>query len=144
MDDEWVSISICGRAILSLPETLLGPLKRRDDEPVFDEPWQAQVLGMAEVLVTAGVISADAWAAALGAELRKGANAGIADDAEAYYRAVLTALQILLYEAGATSREEVDFREADWRRAYINTPHGVPVELGASGLIGDDLSQHHA
>ncbi len=85
---------------MGLPEALLGPLKRRDDEPMFDEPWQAQALGMADLLVTAGVISADAWAAALGAELRKGANSGGADDAETYYRAVLTALQTLLCEAG--------------------------------------------
>ncbi len=91
----------------------LGPLKRRDDEPVFDEPWQAQALGMADMLVTAGVISADAWATALGTELRKGAEAGVADDAEAYYRAVLAALQALLYEAGATSREEVDVCEEE-------------------------------
>jgi nitrile hydratase accessory protein len=128
---------------LSLPETPLGPLKRRDDEPVFDEPWQAQALGMADVLVTAGVISADAWALALGAELRKGATAGVADDAEAYYRAVLAALQTLLYEAGATAREEVEVREAEWRRAYLNTPHGMPVELGASDLAGDDLYHDH-
>jgi hypothetical protein len=39
---------------------VLDPLKRRYDEPTFDEPWQAQVLGMADILVTAGVISADA------------------------------------------------------------------------------------
>ena len=122
---------------MGLPEALLGPLKRRDDEPMFDEPWQAQALGMADLLVTAGVISADAWAAALGAELRKGANSGGADDAETYYRAVLTALQTLLCEAGATSREEVDVREAEWRRAYLNTPHGVPVELAVSDIVGD-------
>lgn len=121
----------------------LGPLKRRDDEPVFDEPWQAQALGMADMLVTASVISADAWATALGAELRKGAAAGVADDAEAYYRAVLAALQALLYEAGATSREEVDVREDEWRRAYLNTPHGKPVELGASSLTYRDLSHDH-
>ena len=110
----------------------LGPLKRRDDEPMFDEPWQAQALGMADILVSAGVISADAWATALGAELRKGAAAGVADDAKAYYQAVLAALQVLLYETGATSREEVDVREDRWRRAYLNTPHGKPIELSAA------------
>ena len=128
---------------MSPPKRPLGPLKRRDTEPVFDEPWQAQALGMADMLVTAGVISADAWATALGAELRKGAAAGVADDAEAYYRAVLAALQSLLYEAGATSREEVDSREDEWRRAYLKTPHGKPVELGASSLPYRDLSHDH-
>ena len=55
---------------MSVPKVLLNPLKRRDEEPMFDEPWQAQVLGMADILITAGVISSDAWATALGAELR--------------------------------------------------------------------------
>ena len=74
---------------------VLDPLERRDDEPTFDEPWQAQVLGMADILVTAGVISADAWARTLGAELGKSSAAGAEDNVEEYYRAVLAALQIL-------------------------------------------------
>jgi len=55
---------------------VLDPLKRRDDEPTFDEPWQAQVLSMADILVTAGVISADAWARTLGAERGKSLASG--------------------------------------------------------------------
>ena len=126
---------------MSRPETPLGPLKRRDDEPVFDEQWQAQVLGMADILVNAGVISSDAWAAALGAELRKSAADGIPDDAEAYYGAVLAALQTLLCESGATAREEIAACEDAWRRAYLNTPHGKPVELRASATARSQDSQ---
>ena len=120
---------------------VLDPLKRRDDEPTFDEPWQAQVLGMADMLVTAGVISADAWARTLGAELGKSSASGAEDNVEAYYRAVLAALQILLYELGATSREEVDIRQDEWRRAYLNTPHGQPVSLEPSALGKRGLSR---
>ena len=113
---------------------VLDPLKRRDDEPTFDEPWQAQVLSMADILVTAGVISADAWARTLGAELGKSSASGAEDNVEEYYRAVLAALQILLYEFGLTSREAVDIRQDEWRRAYLNTPHGQPVSLEPSAL----------
>ena len=126
---------------MSRPETL-GPLRRRDGEPVFDEPWQAQALGMADMLVSAGVITADAWATALGKELRQAATAGAPDDLETYYRAVLAALQTLLYETGTTAREEVDTREAEWRRAYLTTPHGKPVEL-AAGSASNGSSAHH-
>ena len=98
---------------------------------------------MADLLVTAGVISADAWARALGAELRKHTAAGAADNAEAYYRAVLAALQVLLDEAGAAASEEVEIREGEWRRAYLNTPHGKPVELRAANLAGDDRTCNH-
>jgi nitrile hydratase accessory protein len=117
---------------LSLPETPLGPPKRREGEPTFDEPWQAQVLGMADELVTSGVIAADAWAARLGAAIRESAEAGAADDANTYYGAVLDALEGLLAQAGAASPSEVDRRERQWRRAYLKTPHGKPVELVAA------------
>lgn len=113
------------------PGNALGPLKRRDGEPTFDEPWQAQVLGMADAMVTSGVIAADAWAARLGARLAERSAAGAADDADTYYGAVLDALQGLLAESGAARPDEVDRREHQWRDAYLHTPHGMPVELSA-------------
>jgi len=116
---------------LNPPENPLGPLKRRDDEPTFDEPWQAQVLGIADALVAAGVIAADAWAARLGAILQALAEAGAADDADTYYGAVLEALETLLAETGSAASSEIYRREQQWRRAYLNTPHGKPVELAA-------------
>ena len=45
------------------------PLARHDALPTFAEPWQAEVLVLAEALVERGVIGAAAWAAALGAAL---------------------------------------------------------------------------
>lgn len=116
---------------MKLPETPLGPLKRRDDEPTFDDPWQAQVLGMADALVSGGVIAADAWAEALGAALRKRSAVGAKDDAEQYYRAILDALETLLFVSGKVAPNEVSTREQQWREAYLNTPHGQPVELSA-------------
>ena len=113
------------------PETPPGALRRRDDEDVFDEPWQAQVLGMADALIIGRVIAADAWANALGAALRDHEAAGADDDAETYYHAVLDALQTLLLETGAVAPDDVDRREWQWRQAYFNTPHGEPVELSA-------------
>jgi nitrile hydratase accessory protein len=121
---------------LNPPENLLGPLVRRDGEPTFDEPWQAQALGIADALVAAGVIAADAWAARLGAILRARAEAGAADDADTYYGAVLEALETLLTETGSAAASEVDRRQQQWRRAYLNTPHGKPVELAAGESLG--------
>lgn len=117
---------------MSLPETTPAPLRDRDGEPVFEEAWQAQALGIADLMVETKVIAADLWSETLGAELRKSAAAGDPDNADTYYRAVLAALQMLLYETGQAASEEVDTREADWRSAYLNTPHGMPVELAAA------------
>ena len=53
----------------------LGPLARRDDEPVFDEPWQAQALALAFNLIEQGVFSKSQWSDALGAELESAVTA---------------------------------------------------------------------
>ena len=116
---------------MNVPDEPLGPLKRKDGDPVFDEPWQAQALAMADSLVKAGAFPASAWATALGAELRTAANAGAADDALTYYRAVVAALESLLDKSGAAEMDEVEARREQWKRAYLNTPHGKPVELSA-------------
>ncbi|MGI9477760.1 MAG: nitrile hydratase accessory protein [Hyphomicrobiaceae bacterium] len=114
---------------MKFPEARLGPLTRRDDEPTFDEPWQAQILGMADVLVENGVIAADDWAIALGSALEKRSEAGERDSAELYYRAVLDAVETLLVGSGNVNPDDISQREQQWRAAYQSTPHGEPVEL---------------
>ena len=111
-----------------------GFLKAGDGGPAFDEPWQAQTLALADLLVRRGLVSPARWAEALGAEIA--ARKRAPDDRETYYRAVLAALERLLAEEGAVRRAELDARERQWERAYLNTPHGAPVEL-AAGLKPD-------
>ena len=106
-----------------------GLLKAKDGEPVFGEPWHAQTLALADVLVKRGVISAARWAETLGAEIK--ALEAEPDDRETYYRAALTALERALMESGTVTHEELDEREHQWKRAYLSTPHGQPVELAA-------------
>lgn len=126
-----MSISISGKATLNAPDEPLGPLRRKDGDPVFDEPWQAQAMAMADSLVKRGTLSASDWGAKLGAELRSAADAGAPDNAETYYLAVLAALEHLLDETGAAAGQEVEARREEWERAYLATPHGRPVELSA-------------
>ena len=84
---------------------------------------------MASLLVGSGTISASQWAEALGAELRAARLAGSLDDTETYYRAVLSALERLLDQGRAISREELARRQNEWERAYLRTPHGQPIVL---------------
>jgi nitrile hydratase accessory protein len=109
----------------------LAPLVRVDGEVIFDEAWQAQALGLADCLVHAGVISASQWAEALGEALREAVQAQAPDNMETYYTAVISALERLLQRAGTIGSREVAARKAQWERAYLNTPHGQPVELCA-------------
>jgi nitrile hydratase accessory protein len=117
---------------LSAPEaTLIAPLAGRDGEPTFDEPWQAQVLALAFALADRGVFSAAQWSEALGAELRFAEAQGAPDDHATYYAAALAALERLLAANGGISAAALSARTEAWRRAYLHTPHGQPVELAA-------------
>ena len=100
-----------------------------DSEPVFGEPWHAEALAMADLLLKSGKFSGARWAEALSAEIRGLAAAGAPDNRETYFCAVLAALERLLAERGSVAPAELAEREREWERAYLMTPHGRPVEL---------------
>lgn len=107
----------------------LKPFQKMDQEPVFDELWQAQVLAIADAMVTSGTFEAAAWSEALGRELKAAEAAGADDTAETYYKAALKALEGLLEERDAVSSDMLSERREAWKQAYLSTPHGSPVEL---------------
>jgi nitrile hydratase accessory protein len=112
-------------------DPVFAPLARHDGEPAFDEPWQAQVLAIAATLSDAGVFTPTIWSDTLGAELQRAYDRGEPDDHNTYYAAALAALEGLIASDGRISVEGLSDRVEDWRRAYLNTPHGQPVELSA-------------
>jgi nitrile hydratase accessory protein len=129
---------------LRAPESALLPREPSPDAPVFAEPWHAEVLGIANALMRSGMFSAVEWAETLGAEIRRLADEGEPDNEEAYYRAVLTALERLVGEKSPeTCRSLADHVET-WRRAYLATPHGQPVTLAAAaGPAVDHVPDDH-
>jgi nitrile hydratase accessory protein len=104
-----------------------------DARPGFDEPWQAELLAIAQQLVERGMFSAGEWSEALGAERRRDAESGRPDDQRSYYEAALRALEVLTLRAGALTEATIDRRQEQWHRAYEATPHGDPVLLEAGG-----------
>jgi hypothetical protein len=114
---------------LNRPDPGSSFLKAKDGEPAFGEPWHAETLALADLLVKSGAISPARWAETLGGEIE--ALKAAPDDRETYFRAVLAALERVLMENGAVTRAELDERQEQWERAYLRTPHGRPVELGA-------------
>jgi nitrile hydratase accessory protein len=105
------------------------PLARMDGDPVFDEPWQAQILALADTLARAGAFTPRAWSEALGAALDRAAASGAPDGPTTYYAAALEALEGLLDSSGAVGRDALSTRRDAWERAYLETPHGQPVAL---------------
>ena len=107
----------------------ITPLPRLDDEPTFNEAWQAQVLAIAQNLIADGKVAADDWSNALGAELRAVQVDAETDTVENYYQAALNALETVLQVNCGVSKQAMDQRKSDWTHAYETTPHGQPVKL---------------
>ena len=119
---------------MSTPRTLtadLPALPRDEEGPVFREPWEARSFALAVRLSEAGYFSWSEWAAALSAEIRTAKVAGDADLGDSYYHHWLHALERLCAQKGLVMPDAQEQRCEEWRRAYLHTPHGQPIELSA-------------
>lgn len=101
------------------------------DGPVFAEPWQASAFALAVHLAERGAFAWSEWSATLGEEIEAAAERG-PEAGAAYYHRWLDALERLCREKGLVDAAEVSRRREEWRRAYLSTPHGEPVELTAA------------
>ncbi len=112
-----------------MPDDDLKPLLDVDGDPVFDEPWQAQALAMADSLVQSGLFTAVEWSAELGRVLQQAKEQDEADNHDTYYRCVMLALENLIAGHSDIDVQSVDQKQKDWENAYRKTPHGMPVIL---------------
>ena len=122
-------ISTYGNPILS--ENPLKPKIVEPGSPVFSEPWQAQVMAMADLLIESGQLPASQWSSILGAHLK--VKQFDEDSLENYYLSALAALTELIERHDLISSDQLENREQDWKKAYLATPHGQPVELEKQG-----------
>ena len=106
---------------------------RNADGQVFKEPWEAQAFALAVHLVESGYFDRPEWATALGEEIKAAQARGDPDLGGTYYRHWLNALERLCAAKGLAPQEAVLQRKEEWRRAYLDTPHGKPVELPSRG-----------
>jgi nitrile hydratase accessory protein len=118
-----------GYSIVTDAEASLRPLFNVNGDPVFDEPWQAEALAIADVLVSEGMFSAGAWSEALGKALRVAESEGAVDNQVTYYNCVLSALEQLVGEYSEIDQQAMAGKRKDWEQAYLSTPHGQPVRL---------------
>ena len=91
------------------------------ENPVFNEPWEAQAFAMVVKPDERGAFTWSEWAETLGAEI-KSSNA-------AYYEHWLSALEKIAEAKGLMSQIERLNRVDAWDRAAHATPHGKPIEL---------------
>ncbi len=98
-------------------------------EPVFAEPWHAQVLAVTVALNEAGRFDWPNWAARFSETLKRhGLNREL-DGGDDYFHAWLETLEMLLAEQGDAAPGDVSALRDAWEDAYLTTPHGKPVRL---------------
>ena len=117
---------------MSLELETLGGLPRDDGGPVFTEPWEAQAFALAVELNQQGLFTWKEWAAALADEIQRARQAGGLDLGDTYYQHWTRALARMVAAKGVVAPNELKDRAERWRRAYLATPHGQPVELSAA------------
>src|SRR6202020_2019586 len=128
-----------GPADSTPPDALLREL----DGPAFAEPWMAQVFACAVHLSRQGLFTWNEWVDVFSAEIKAHPQEpGEAANA-AYYRQWLAALETIVGRKGAASTSEISERQETWRQAYLNTPHGQPVELHRAGASPAPTAHHH-
>lgn len=108
----------------------LAALPAEREGRVFAEPWQASAFALAVHLSERGAFAWSEWSAALGHEIQAAGREPAESDA--YFYHWLEALERLCREKGLVDAAAVRRRRDEWRRAYLNTPHGEPVELTAA------------
>jgi nitrile hydratase accessory protein len=110
----------------------LPALPHDKDDPVFNEPWEAQVFALAVCLSDVGCFSWPDWVAILSQEIKAAQERGDPDLGNTYYEHWLNALERICAETQLVSHPAMSQRQQEWRRAYLNTPHGQPIELSAA------------
>jgi nitrile hydratase accessory protein len=98
-------------------------------EPVFSQPWHAQVFALTVHLNETGHFDWPDWAARFSATLAAHGLTRELDGGDDYFTAWLETLEVLLAEQGQAAPEQVEQTRAAWEAAYLNTPHGDPVVL---------------
>jgi len=108
------------------------PHQPQDEQgPVFNVPWEAQAFALVLALHEKGLFSWQEWAAVLSEQIALAQADGDPDLGNTYYQHWLAALEMISKQKNLSNEEELLRRKSQWHAAYLNTPHGKPIELSA-------------
>lgn len=100
-------------------------------EPVFEAPWHAQAFALTVHLHAQGVFGWPEWAQMLGAVLKEHGVAKELNGGDDYFLAWIEALERICTQTALTDPNALADLKSQWTEAYLATPHGQPVRLGA-------------
>jgi nitrile hydratase accessory protein len=129
----------------SVPSDLVPAeaLLRQVDAPGFAEPWMAQAFACAIHLSRQSLFTWSEWVEVFSTEIKAHPQEPGETSNAAYYRQWLAALETIVGLKGAASTVEITERQETWRQAYLNTPHGQPVELRHAATTPAAATYHH-
>ena len=114
-----------------------------ESNPVFAIPWQADIFVTAVSLSHNGLYRWDEWVDRFSSIINQYPQQQGETSEDAYYRQWLLALENMLSLKEVVSPDDIEARTEQWRRAYLNTPHGHPVELNAGAQTIQHQHDHH-
>ncbi|MBK0004800.1 nitrile hydratase accessory protein [Erwinia sp. S38] len=108
----------------------------------FEHPWQAQVFSLVVCLHKAGLFSWKTWVDVFSTEIK--AHPAMAHESvnDAYYRQWVAATEKMLMSLQMADEAEIARRTDEWRQAYLNTPHGMPVTLVSASCPPEHVHHH--
>jgi len=109
--------------------TLSGTLVSRDAPARFEEPWHAGLFAITLDLSDKGHFTWSEWTATFGASLKLAASQGRPSDGSNYFDVWLETLENMLMDRQMVTADRLASIKAEWTSAYLNTPHGHPVNL---------------
>jgi nitrile hydratase accessory protein len=95
----------------------------------FEAPWQAQAFAMVVTLSERGSFTWEHWVQVFSNQIAVAPRRADETINGAYFRQWLEAFESMIFSDGLLDRAAVDARAAEWRLAYLNTPHGQPIDL---------------
>lgn len=98
-------------------------------EPVFEQPWHAQVFALTVHLNEAGHFAWSTWADAFGATLASEGFERELNGGDDYFQAWLKTLEQFLGNQELANANEISRAKQAWTQAYLQTPHGEPVQV---------------
>ena len=107
----------------------LPPSLTDEGEPVFAEPWQAQVFAMTVALFEQGLFSWAEWTETFSSKRAERTASGSTLESTLYYQDWLAALETLVSERAGIEPSALANLKGRWELAYRSTPHGEKVTL---------------
>lgn len=124
-------------------QTIRIPDSAPDEESApFEHPWQAQAFSLIVYLHQAGLFSWKTWVDVFSKEIKASPMQAEESINDAYYRQWVSATENMLLSLELTGKEDIIRRTNEWRQAYLNTPHGMPVVL-TSATCAPAHNHHH-